>query len=247
MTPFDVAAARRELLSAPTVAAFDPSKLGALPEPVRRYFKASIAPGTVVATAATLRIRGTIKIGRWLPFHSDEVLSPHRGLVWRARAARLISGHDAYLDGQGEMQWKLLGLATVMRADGPDVAKSAAGRCGGEGVWLPTALLPEMGVSWTALEPNHVVAAFAVDTTAVELHIRIDSAGLVESLSFDRWGDPDRSGSFDWHAFGGEITGHQTFHGFTIPSSGRWGWFPGTDRWHEGEFFRCRITEHHVA
>ena len=63
------------------------------------------------------------------------------------------------------MQWKLLGLATVMRADGPDVAKSAAGRCGGEGVWLPTALLPEMGVSWTAPEPDHVVAAFAVDTT----------------------------------------------------------------------------------
>lgn len=247
MTALDIGSTRRQLLGAPSGAAFDPSTLDPLPEPVRRYFSAAVAPGTAVATVAALRMRGRIKIGRWLPFVSDEVLSPQSGFVWRARAAHLLTGHDAYLGGRGEMRWRVFGAATIMRADGPDVARSAAGRCGGEGVWLPTALLPQLGVSWTAPESNHIVASFAVDTTAVELHIRIDSTGLVESIAFDRWGDPDRSGSFDWHAFGGEVTEHQTFSGLTVPSSGRWGWFPSTDRWQQGEFFRCRITEHQFA
>lgn len=190
-------------------------------------------------------MRGHIKVGRWLPFRADEVLAPHRGFVWRARAAGIISGFDAYVDGQGAMRWKLLGLATVMHADGTDVTKSTAGRCGGEGLWLPTALLPRFGVRWSAPEADCIVAGFEVGTTPLELSCRIDSNGHVVSVVFDRWGDPDATGSFGWHAFGGEITDHQSFSGLTVPSAGTWGWFYGTDRWEAGEFFRCRITEHH--
>ncbi len=42
--------------------------------------------------------------------------------------------------------------------------------------------------------------------------------------------------------FGGEITDHRVFDGLTVPNAGNWGWFYGTERWHDGEFFRCRIT-----
>jgi hypothetical protein len=61
-------------------------------------------------------------------------------------------------------------------------------------------------------------------------------------MVFDRWGDPDSSGSFAWYPFGGEITGYRTFEGVTIPSGGRLGWFFGTDRWPAGEFFRYRSS-----
>jgi hypothetical protein len=79
------------------------------------------------------------------------VLNPHHGFVWAARAAGVIAGSDRYLDGQGSldgqgrMDWKLLGLVTVAHADGQDVSRSAAGRAGAEAVWLPTALLPRFG------------------------------------------------------------------------------------------------------
>jgi hypothetical protein len=72
--------------------------------------------------------------------------------------------------------------------------------------------------------------------------MRLDGAGRVTSLAFDRWGDPDGDG-FGWHRFGGEITGHASFGGLTIPSAGRLGWHPGEDRFTDGEFFRYRITE----
>ena len=73
------------------------------------------------------------------------------------------------------------------------------------------------------------------------LELRLDPAGRIVSLAFDRWGDPDGHG-FGWHRFGGEITGWASFGGLTIPSAGRLGWHPGGDRFTEGEFFRYRIT-----
>jgi hypothetical protein len=125
------------------------------------------------------------------------------------------------------------------------VARSAAGRAGAEAIWLPTALLPRFGVRWAAPAParDRVTAAFAVGETPLELELGLDTAGRVVSLAFDRWGDPGGDGRFGWHRFGGELTAHASFGGLTIPSAGRLGWFYGTDRWDEGEFFRYRITD----
>jgi hypothetical protein len=39
------------------------------------------------------------------------------------------------------------------------------------------------------------------------------------------------------------VTGYKTFDGVTVPSAGRVGWFFGTHRWEQGEFFRYRITD----
>jgi hypothetical protein len=221
---------------------FDPAELDGLPEPVRRHLAMAVAPGTPLATSARLAMRGRIKVGHWLPFRARQVLAPGHGFVWAARAAGLIAGTDWYLDGAGAMDWKLAGLVGVAHGEGPDVSRSAAGRAGAEGIWLPTALLPRAGVRWTAPAPDQAVAAFAVDDTPVELHLRLDKVGRVVALWFDRWGDPEGGGRFGWHRFGGEITGYAGIAGLTIPSAGRLGWGYGTDGWPRGEFFRYRIT-----
>jgi hypothetical protein len=58
------------------------------------------------------------------------------------------------------MDWKLAGLVTIMHADGPDHARSAAGRAAAEGMWVPTALLPRFGVRWSAGAPDEVHAGY---------------------------------------------------------------------------------------
>lgn len=73
----------------------------------------------------------------------------------------------------------------------------------------------------------------------------IDADGSVRAFGFDRWGDPDQTGTWGRHPCGGEVTAAATFGGLTIPSAGRFGWFYGTERWHEGEFLHFRITELH--
>jgi TusA-related sulfurtransferase len=126
------------------------AELDGLPGPVRRYLCAAIAPGTPLATASRLRMRGHIKVGRWLPFHAQQTLSPHHGFQWNARAAGVITGFDRYASGQGQMRWKLLGLLPLVHADGPEVTRSTVGRAAAEAVWVPTALLPRFGVDWSA-------------------------------------------------------------------------------------------------
>jgi hypothetical protein len=141
------------------------------------------------------------------------------------------------------MDWKLLGLVTVAHADGPDVARSAAGRAGAEAVWLPTALLSRFGVRWSVAAGDQVTAHYQVGGTPLEVTYHLDGDGRIRSLAFDRWGDPDNNGRFGWHRFGGAFTGYRSFQGLTIPSQGRLGWFYGQDRSPVGEFFRYQITD----
>ena len=45
------------------------------------------------------------------------------------------------------------------------------------------------------------------------------------------------------HPFGFEATARATFDGVSVPSQGRVGWFPRTEQWADGEFFRFALTE----
>ena len=221
---------------------FDDTELDGLPDPVQRFLRTTIAPGTPLARTARIRMRGHIKVGRWLPFRASEVLTPHRGFIWAARAAGVIAGSDHYAQGQGQMDWKVAGLFRVMRAEGPDVSRSAAERAAAEAAWLPTTLLPRFGVDWAATDDNHISARYEIDDKPVEVHYRLTLEGHIQSVVFDRWGDPDKTGTWGPHRFGGDFTSYATFNGITIPSAGHFGWHYGTDRWNEGEFFRYRIT-----
>jgi hypothetical protein len=223
------------------VGRFGEEELEGLPEPVRRLFRAAVAPGTPLARSARIAMRGEIRLRKWTSFRGTEVLTPLEGFIWSVRAG-VISGYDRYARGAGEMRWKLFGLVPVMRADGPDVSRSAAGRFAAEGVWVPTALLPRFGVAWSAVDDRHVVAVLRVDAHELTVHYALDDDDRVRACWFDRWGDPDETGVFALHPFGLEATAHRTFDGVTIPSGGLAGWHWGTDRWPDSAFFRYEIT-----
>ena len=232
----------KKLLQPPFQGSFSPAEVQGLPEPVRRYFEAAIAPGAPLAAAAVLRMRGRLKLGRrWLPFRARQVLAPHRGFVWAARVGGLITGSDRYVDGSGGMDWRFLGLVPLVHAEGEDVSRSAAARGAAESVWVPTTLLPRFGVAWSATDTRRITARFALDATDVEVHFTLDDQAHVRSIVFDRWGDPDGTGAWGWHPAGMEVTRTTTFGGLTIPSAGRFGWCFGTQRWPEGEFFQFQL------
>lgn len=235
--PDEVASA----LLRPAEGSFSPAEVAGLPGTARRLLETAIAPGTPLADSARLEMHGRIRLRGWTRFRASEVLAPHRGFVWAARAG-LVRGYDRYLHGEGEMRWRLLGIVPVVRASGPDVARSAAGRLAGEAAWLPSALLPRFGVSWSAPDAETARAAFVLDGRAHTLDLRLDAEGRIASCAFDRWGDPDGTGDFALHRFGLEATAHRTFAGLTVPSAGRAGWHFGTARWPEGAFFEYELA-----
>ena len=225
---------------------FSEAEVGTCDEPVRRYFRAAVASGTLLARAARLRMRGSIKLAnRWVPFRSDELLAPLRGYSWPATVAGgVLRGADIYDEGVGAMTWRLFGLIPVIRARGADVTRSAIGRAVAEGVWLPTALLPRYGVDWRAEDDDHLAAAVPIAGETVTLRITMGGDGLVRRAQLDRWGDPDGTGTFGWFPFGVEVGASRSFPcGITIPAEGVGGWFPGTHRWQDGEFFRYAIND----
>lgn len=223
---------------------FDPASTDALPEPVRRYFAAAIAPGTPLVPAVRLRIRGQIRLGgRWSSFRSREVLAPTRGLAWWGRVAGVVAGGDHALDGDGRLEWRLLGVKRVAFAQGPDVVRSGLARAFAEGcLWAPTAVLPAAGVTWAATGDHDVVATWSTPYDTVVHRITLDDDHRIAAGVFDRWGDPDGTGTPALHPFGGEVTGWSTFAGTTVASRGAVGWGFGTDRWPEGEFFRYEVV-----
>ena len=227
-------------------AGFGEADLAGLPEQVCRYLRAAVSPGVSVARAVRVTMRGRLKLGRrWVPFRGREVLAPHEGFVWAGRAAGIISGSDHYVDGEGVLDWRLFGMVRVAHAEGPDVARSSAGRAAGEAIWVPTALLPRFGVRWDAGEDGVITAATTVDGHEHTVTLTVDQTGRLLSATLLRWGEPDATGSFAWHRFGVTATAHASLSGLTIPSAGRAGWHHGTDRWEEGEFFRYRLTAMH--
>ncbi len=241
MNAANVCQFERSLLQ-PAVGTFNEEELVGLSEPVHRMFLATIEPGTPLARAARITMRGRIKLRLWMRFAGGEVIAPLSGFVWAARAGP-FSGYDRYADGEGEMRWRLLGLIPLMHAVGPDVDRSAAGRAVGEGAWVPTALLPRFGAEWSAPDERHLSARIRLDPGhEFNVNFRLDTQGHISAVWLDRWGDPDGTGAPGLHPFGMETGAHRNFGGVTIPSAGRAGWHYGSERWPDSAFFEYEIT-----
>jgi hypothetical protein len=185
---------------------------------------------------------GTIKLEPgWCEFEAEQVLRWDRGFVWAARAkvhGLPVTGFDRLVDGTGAMRWKLLGLFPVMKADGAEIARAAAGRLHAEAIWLPAVLL-ETDVTWVDRGDNHTVATFDAHGEHSELALEISPEGAVLSCCLPRWGDMN-TGDFAYHPFGGTADQERTFGRVTIPVRHRVGWLFGSPAFEaDGEFFRC--------
>lgn len=225
---------------------FDPADVVHLPQAIRHYLSHAVAPGVPLARAVRLKMHGQIKLNNWLPFSAEQVIIWQRGFIWQASVRMFgllpVRGADRLIDGAGGMRWKMLGLIPVMTAEGPDIDRSAAGRVAGESVWLPSVLI-RPGIDWHASEddPSHLVASYTVHGESFEVDLQLANGGRLESLCYQRWGNPDNT-TFRYVPFGGLVEKERTFGGYTIPSQMRIGWHFGTDRFEEeGEFFRCVI------
>lgn len=237
----------QELADLPTEYVFTEDMVASLPSPVQRYFLHAIAPGTPLASAVTLEMSGSFRLGEdkpWVPMQAKQRISLLKGFVWQATVGRGLSqfvGADYYIKGTGRMRFSLWGLVPLVNAHTHDIARSSLGRLAGEFVWLPSALLPQQGVIWQAIDERTVQASFVIDDEPVTLTLIVDSDGKVLQLSLPRWGDATEDGSWNYIPFGVEFQAEQQFGGFTIPSQMNAGWWFGTERYLE--FFRATIAK----
>lgn len=222
---------------------FRPEMVASLPEPARRWLTHAIAPGTPLYGSVELTMRGEIRLGTWRPFTARQILRPPDGFIWAAtaRVAGLpVVGYDRFSAGTGEMRWRLLGLIPVMSARGSDVTRSAAGRLAAEGIWIPTSF---HRAQWSAgPTPDAAIATWRMGGATEVVQLHVGDHGQLTGVLEQRWGNPNGE-PFQRYPFGVTIEHERAVAGVTIPSVLRAGWWWGSERQQEGEFFRARVVD----
>lgn len=225
---------------------FQPEQLAGLPGPAQRFLARAIRSGARLASTVHLTMEGTIRLGaNWLPFRAEQILAPPRGFVWRAvvRSGLMrISGADHYAAGSGGVDFWLWNIIPMVRAGGPDTARAARGRLAAESFWLPSSLLPSDRVRWLPFDDETAEVVITLDGEEIPVRLAIDSEGRLKSVWMQRWGDQTEDKSFTLIPFGGKLCEERRFGDFTIPSQASVGWWYGTEKFADGEFFRGTIT-----
>jgi hypothetical protein len=196
-----------------------------------------------MAGCVQLTMTGSIRLGvHWRPFTAVQIVAPGSGYIWAARTRMLgvpIVGFDRYGAGTGQMLWRALSVVPVNSTVGGDVTRSAAGRLASEIAIVPTAYDV---ARWRAgAGTDTAIGDIEVDGHHHAVTIDVDHSGAVRSAHIQRWGNPDGA-AFGLHPFGVNVSAEATFGGITIPTQISAGWFWGTERQADGEFFRARIT-----
>jgi hypothetical protein len=224
---------------------FDPAQVRQLPEPAQRWLVHSLPPGAPLAGAVMLRMRGRLRIGRWLPFEAVQLHAPPYGYLWVAKAGLgpvSIRGYDCYADGVGVMRWRLFGRFGLVSASGPDIDRSAAGRVALDAFTVPSSWLrPE--VSWQpGPDADSAVAHWQVGHWVSAVQIEVAPDGALRSVCMRRWAAPAGQPWGEYRC-GGTVAAERCFEGVTIPTQLRAGYFFRTPRWDKGEFFRATVTD----
>jgi len=220
---------------------------GSLPTPVARYLAAAVAADRAAVGAADVETEGEFLMtppNGWKPFHARQhfgVTPP--GFVWDARIAMApfmtVFVRDAYVGGRGEMVARVLGLYAVV--DAPNSAALAEGqlmRFLAEMIWIPSALRPGRGITWTSIDDQHAAAHLSDRGQTVTLQFTFNAnADIVEVFSPARMRAID--GGYQPAPWAVRCWDHQNRLGFRIPTACEAEW-----RLPEGPrpYWRGRVT-----
>ena len=92
----------------------------------------------------------------------------------------------AYVAGKGALKAKLLGLITVMAMpESTELSEGELMRYLAEAAWYPTALLPESGVEWEAVDAHLAKARLRDGERTVELIFTFDDEDHISSVYSD--------------------------------------------------------------
>lgn len=205
-----------------------------LPPPVARYFQHVLTDGQELIKTARIDQSGVLRTGTaaesWSPFTASQiVVPPATGFLWNARIDMPLGTHvrvlDSYIGGVGAGRVSLLSAFAVASERGaPELNSGALHRYLAEGVWFPTALLPESGVVWSPIDDHSALATLTDRGTSVSLEFRFNEVGEVTSIySAGRFGQFD--GGYKKIPWQGHLRDYHDRAGMRVPSYGEVGWY----------------------
>jgi hypothetical protein len=227
-------------------AVFDPAVVADLPDPARRYFLYTIAPGTPLRRTARIDMGGEIGTGTreapgYRPMRARQILSVPSGFVWQLDAG-LLGGSDGMTPDTSWTRFRLARLIPIVRLGGdPDHFRSAFGRTVAEGTfWTPAAFLPGPGIRWEQVGAD--TARVTVSAHGLEQSVEITLApdGRPLRVVLPRWSNANPEGQWRLQPFGGDLAEFRDFEGYRLPTMVDGGNHFGTEDYYP--FFKARVT-----
>jgi len=223
--------------STPSLHKVDYHSLNDLPEPVQKYFRYALPDGQSFINTTWLEQAGKLKVTPeakdWSTFKADQVMSQNNvSFLWDAKIniAPLIHVRvrDSLIEGIGSGNVYLMSAVSMgSDSDKAELNSAALYRYLAEAVWHPTALLPQSGVSWEAVDEYNAIAHFSKFDMTISLQFRFNDIGEITGIyTEDRYGKfGDHYTRYPWE---GRFSNYKKFDGIKIPTRGEVGWhLPG--------------------
>ncbi|HYC31343.1 MAG TPA: DUF6544 family protein [Gemmatimonadales bacterium] len=203
-----------------------------MPPPVRRYFRYALGEEQPRVRTALFHQSGFFRsrfggdpAKGWAPFRATQRIAARPpSFVWEARIRMLpflsVRVRDGYDAGHATMRGTLLGVVPVAKAvDGAELREGALQRWLAEAVWLPTALLPEGGVTWAPIDDRRARAAVSDAGITVSLDFEFAASGEVLAVRAPARprAVPGRAAGFVRAPWGGRFHRWETHGGMRVP------------------------------
>jgi hypothetical protein len=226
---------------------FDPAMVADLPDPARRYFLYTIAPGTPLRTTAVIEMGGEIGMGTkdapaYRPMRAHQILATPRGFVWELDSG-MIGGSDGMTADTSWTRFRLAHLLPVVRVGGnPDHFRSAFGRVVAEGTfWTPSAFLPGPGIAWEPVDADTARVTVTAHGFSQSVEITVAPDGQPLRVVLPRWSNVNAEKEWRLQPFGGDLADFRDFEGYRLPTTVDGGNHIGTDDCFP--FFKARVTD----
>jgi hypothetical protein len=176
---------------------------------------------------------------KWYPAQAEQYSTTFPpAFVWTADMKMMpllyAFGRDKFIDGEGEMLFKLLSLFPVAK-DGfnPQINESALQRYLGEIVWNPSAAIMEY-ISWEELDQNSAKATLSYGNTTGSGIFYFDENGRMTQFVAERYmGSGKDAKKHFWIV---KALQHQVFDGISLPSKCNATWKLENEDWTWAEF-----------
>jgi hypothetical protein len=166
--------------------------LTGLPEPVRRYLRATGVVGQPRVWNYRLRFRGRIRGApgeRWMPFDADQqsfAEQPARLFLMRARMIALpVEAFHRLIGGHATMQVKIAGAFPIVDARGDVMDRSEAVTLFNDMCLLAPATLLDPGIGWEQVDALTVRARFTHGGHTISATLLFGDDGLITNFISD--------------------------------------------------------------
>ena len=198
-----------------------------VPSRIRQAYRRAVPEPPAQTVGTQLEQQGTMRLAPtkpWMPFTAEQTFDAERvGFVWHARMkmAPLLTCvvDDAFEDGRGRLDAKVLGVVPVAHARGVEVDREEAQRYLAELVWCPTAWVHNPELRYRELPDGIVRVWTANPETYVDLSF--DESGDILGVSTATRVRGDLGEAQRWE---GRFFDYRDFDGIRAPSRAEVGW-----------------------